>query len=151
MSWRSIQLNNQVCDQDQLILNLFQNKTVNYVGPDHQFKTLLMHNTASENLVLILNSPVWVSDVISICKQHLTHRVETFYIGINRYCLKGNDTCRTFKNTGNRGGDLLHFVSDIASSQGFLVTKSGQFDNDLGRYFNFVQPLTWVYGHKSTN
>ena len=55
------------------------------------------------------------------------------------------------KSTSNHGSDLIDFVTELASHQGFLVTKSGQFDNDLGRYFNFVQPLTWVYGNNSTN
>lgn len=151
MSWRSVQLGNALCDQDRLILSLFQNKTVNYIGHDSEFKSLLDHDMNSDNLVLILNKPVWVSGIVSVCKQNLTSTIKTFYIGINRYWVQGNDTDRTFENTGNRGSDLLHLVTNIANSQGFSVTKSGQFDNDLGRYFNFVQPLTWAYGHKSTN
>lgn len=151
MSWRSVQLGNGLCDQDQLILSLFQNKTVNYVGHDYEFKTVLDHDPGSENLVLILNKPMWVSDIVSTCKQHLTSTIKTFYIGINRYCLQGNNTNRVFKNTGNRGSDVLNLVSEVVSNQGFSITKSGQFDNDQGRYFNFVQPLTWVYGYKSAN
>jgi hypothetical protein len=151
MSWRTTQLGDQLCNQDQLILDLFQNKTVNYLGNDSEFKTHLTHDPTSANVVLILNYPIWVSEIITACQTHLTNNVDTFYIGINRYCVQGNDTGRFIKGTGNHGRDLINLVSKILKNQGFTVIKSGQFDNDLGRYFNFVQPLTWVYGHKSAN
>jgi hypothetical protein len=151
MSWRTTQLGNQTCDQDKLILDLFSNKSVNYVGTDTEFQQWLNHDVDSENLVLILNTPIWVSGIIASCKQHLTERVKTFYIGINRYCVQGNDTNSELIDTGNRGSDLIHLVTAIVERQGFSVSKFGQFDNDQGRYFNFVQPLTWVYGHNSTN
>jgi hypothetical protein len=151
MSWRSAQLGEEFCDQDKLILSLFPEKTVNYVGNDPEFRQRLSHSADSQDLILILNTPIWVSDIIASCKQHLTKQVETFYIGINRYCVQGNDTSKVLLDTGNRGGDLIHLVTEIVESQGFSVSKSGQFDNDQGRYFNFVQPLTWVYGHNFTN
>ena len=151
MSWRTIQLGNQLCNQDQLILNLFRNKTVNYIGNDHEFKQHLTQDPMSKNLVLVINHPIWISNIITSCNQNLTEKIESFYIGINRYCIQGNDTNKIIKSTSNHGSDLIDLVTELARYQGFLVTKSGQFDNDLGRYFNFVQPLTWVYGHKSTN
>ncbi len=151
MSWRFIQLGGQFCDQDKLILSLFSDKSVNYVGNDTEFRQCLTHDVESQNLILILNTPIWVSSIIASCKQHLTKQVETFYIGINRYCVQGNDTNRELLNTGNRGTDLIHLLIEIAEQQGFSVTKFGQFDNDQGRYFNFVQPLTWIYGYNFTN
>jgi hypothetical protein len=151
MSWRSIQLGDQLCDQDQLILQLFANQTVNYVGTDIQFRQNLTHQETADNLVLIVNRPVWVSDIIDDCRKHLTKHVNTFYIGINRYQLLGNNTSRKIKNTGNHGGDLIQFMKEVVSEQGFTVSKSGYYDHDRGQYFNFVQPLTWIYGYKITD
>jgi hypothetical protein len=92
MSWRSTQLGEQFCDQDKLILSLFPDTAVNYVGNDAEFQQRLSYNVDSKNLILILNTPIWVSGIIASCKQHLTKQVETFYIGINRYYVQGNDT-----------------------------------------------------------
>jgi hypothetical protein len=151
MSWRTTQLGNQLCEQDKLIVSLFDNKDVNYIGVDFEFQQKLEHNPDSENVVLILNTPMWVSDIVAACRQHLSPSVRTFYIGINRYQVLGNNTTRIFNTTENLGADLISLLADIVLEQGFTVTKSGQFDHDLGRYFNFVQPLTWVYGHNVTN
>ena len=151
MSWRTVQLGDQLCDQDRLLMDLFDNVSVNYIGFDHEFKQQLMHDPDSNNLVLILNSPIWVSDIVASCQKYLINSVETFYIGINRYLVLGNDTTMLVENTTNRGSDLIHVITEIAKTQKFSVTKSGHFDQDRGRYFNFIQPLTWVYGHKITN
>jgi hypothetical protein len=138
-----------MCNQDQLILDLFGGADVNYIGPDFEFKNQLQHNSGSARLILILNSPVWASDILSACQTHLTKNIELFYIGINRYQVLGNDTSTPIKNTKNISSDLLNYITDIIKKQGFAVSKTGQFDNDQGRYFNFVQPLTWVYGYKT--
>lgn len=151
MSWRTVQLGDQLCDQDRLLMDLFDNASVNYIGFDHEFKQQLIHDPNSNNLVLILNSPIWVSDIVASCQKYLIDSVETFYIGINRYLVLGNDTTMLVKNTGNCGGDLIHIITEITKTHKFSVTKFGQFDQDRGRYFNFIQPLTWVYGHKTTN
>jgi hypothetical protein len=151
MSWRTTQLGNQLCEQDKLIVSLFDNKDVNYIGVDFEFQQMLEHNPDSENVVLILSTPGWVSDIVAMCRQHLSPSVRTFYIGINRYQVLGNDTTNIFNTTENPGADLISLLTDIVLEQGFTVTKSGHFDRDLGRYFNFVQPLTWVYGHNVTN
>ena len=37
MSWRSVQLGDAICAQDQLILDLFQNQCVKYQGHDVEF------------------------------------------------------------------------------------------------------------------
>ena len=151
MSWRSIQLGQELCDQDKIILDLFQNKQVKYVGIDREFRQRLNTSTTAKNLVLVLNQNQWCSDIVKACQQHLDSTIDKFYIGINRYIILGNDTNRNVQLTGQHGNDMVEFVSSIVSEQGFTVTKYGVFDNDLGRYFNFVQPLTWVYGTKATN
>lgn len=151
MSWRFTQLGNQLCDQDRLILSLFENKSVNYVGKDPEYQNWLTVDPQSKNLVLIFNSPMWVSDLINNCRKHLSPDVEIFYIGINRYQVLGNDTNLVFKSDTAHGLRLLNLISTVVLHQGFEVIKSGHFDHDLGRYFNFVQPLTWVYGHNLTN
>jgi hypothetical protein len=111
MSWRITQLGDQPCDQDKLILNLFSNKTVNYVGPDIDFRLWLNHDIESENLILILNSPLWVSDVITTLQTHLTNRVQTFYIGINRYQILGNDTDIVDTGIDNFSTNLINFIT----------------------------------------
>jgi hypothetical protein len=151
MSWRGTQLGDQLCDQDQLILQLFDGQTVNYVGTDSQFQQNLTHQATADNLVLILNKPIWISDIVNNCQTYLTKHVNTFYIGINRYQLLGNDTSRKINNTGHHGSDLIEFIKEIVFQQGFAVSKSGYYDCDRGQYFNFVQPLTWIYGYKITD
>jgi hypothetical protein len=132
-------------------MELFNNMHVNYIGTDNEFKQHFTHDSTSENLILILNSSMWVSTIIANCKQHLASHVKTFYIGINRYCILGNDTNKVIRNTENHSTDLIQFITNITEDQGFIVTKSGMFDQDLGKYFNFVQPLTWVYGYNTSN
>jgi hypothetical protein len=132
-------------------MGLFNHNDVNYVGPDFEFRQKLNHRSDSKNLVLILNTPMWVSDIVMSCQKNLCRGIRTFYIGINRYQVLGNDTTRVYGTTENCSLDLIHLLSTQVKEQGFDVTKSGQFDHDLGRYFNFVQPLTWIYGHDVTN
>ena len=149
MSWRRTQLDQSLCDQDRLILQLFENRSVKYIGQDAEFAEHLTVDNDSPNLILIINQPVWCSELVSLCKTHLTAPIQTFYIGINRYCIKGNDTKVNINLSDSKGKDLIDFVSGQAS--GYVITQSGHHDLDLGRHFNFVQPLTWVYGHKTTN
>jgi len=151
MSWRQTQLNQSQCDQDRLILQLFAHTPVKYVGQDLEFAKLLIQDNHAENLVLIINQLVWSSDLISLCKNQLTESIKTFYIGVNRYYIKGNDTTVDFKLSEHKGKDIIDFISSQLQVHGYSTTKSGYFDQDLGRYFNFVQPLTWLYGHKTTN
>jgi len=149
MSWRSTQLNQELCDQDCVILDLFADKDVNYIGRDVEFKKLLNHNSSATNLILIVDDNVWCSDIIKMLNQHLKYSVETFYIGLNRYCVKGNDTEEKFLGTGKHGNDLISMIDNVVSKLNYSVIKSGCYDNDFGRSFNFVQPLTWVYGSKT--
>ena len=149
MSWRSTQLNQELCDQDRVILDLFAGQDVNYVGGDHEFEELLNHNSSSKNLVLIVNHNVWCSDIVKIFEQYLIDPIDTFYIGLNRYCVKGNDTEEKFSNTSSYGQDIISMISNMVARLGYSVNQSGSYDNDLGRHFNFVQPLTWAYGSKA--
>jgi hypothetical protein len=149
MSWRSTQLNQELCNQDRVILDLFHHKDVNYIGNDNEFKRLLNHNNSSTNLILIINHNVWCSDIVKFLCQHLKHPINTFYIGLNRYCVKGNDTQEEYLNTGNHGNDLVLMINNVVAQLGYSVSKSGSYDKDLGRHFNFVQPLTWAYGSKA--
>ena len=151
MSWRSTQLGSDLCDQDQLILNLFDDRPVRYIGTDTEFAANLNCDQSSTALILILNQPLWLSQVVEQCRQHLTDPVDTFYIGINRYCVKGNNTTSTFADTGSPGRDLINMLESVIQELGYTKIDSGYFDQDLGRYFNFVQPLTWIYGTKNTN
>ena len=151
MSWRQTQLDQSLCDQDRLILQLFENCSVKYIGQDAEFAERLTVDNDSPNLILIINQPVWCSELVALCKTHLTDLIQTFYIGINRYYIKGNDTTVNINLSDNKGQDIIDFVSGQAQASGHVTTQSGHYDQDLGRHFNFVQPLTWVYGHKTTN
>ena len=151
MSWRSVQLGHRLCDQDKIILDLFNNEPVKYVGIDTEFKQHLNEDSSASNLILVLNQPMWCSDVIQSCHTHLTSSINKFYIGVNRYYLLGNDTTRSIPRTNHFGHDYINFLTTIVNELGYCVTKTGTLDNDLGHYFNFVQPLTWIYGNKITN
>jgi len=150
MTWRSVQLGTGACNQDNIILELFNNKPVRYLGSDIEFSRRLNINDTAPNLILILNHPLWCSDIVKACCLHVDKTVDTFYIGINRYTILGNDTNRFNVSSGQHGTDIIKFLDSVLSEQGFCVTKSGSMDNDLGYYFNFVQPLTWIYGTKVT-
>jgi hypothetical protein len=151
MSWRRTQLDQSLCDQDRLILQLFENRSVKYIGQDAEFAEHLTVDNDSSNLVLIINHPVWCSELIALCKTYMSDPIQTFYIGINRYCIKGNDTTVDINLSDSKGQDIIDFISNQAQASGYVITQSGHYDQDLGRYFNFVQPLTWVYGNKTTN
>jgi len=144
MSWRSVQLGNSLCNQDQLILDLFQKESVNCVGTGPEFTQYLNYDPQSKNLVLIINYAHWVSDILKICQENLTDNIECVYFSVNRYYLLGNDTDIIADN-------VVELLSQIVSKYGFKVIKKSNVEKDLGRYFNFIQPLTWVYGNKITN
>jgi hypothetical protein len=151
MSWRRTQLENQLCDQDQLILGLFNNRSVRYIGDDVEFAQHLTLDNTSTNLILVLNSPMWISDLYRILHKNLTHPVTNFYIGINRYYILGNDTTMIIEDFGQAGANIIQVVDKIVKKLNFKITKHGTYDHDRGRHFNFVQPLTWAYGSHVTN
>jgi hypothetical protein len=151
MSWRSTQLNDQFCDQDRIILELFKNKSVRYVGNDYKFAQHLSIDNNSNNLVLIINDPMWISELCDYLINHLAFPITTFYVGINRYQITGNDTNMLIKNTDHQGENIIKVVDQIISKLNYKIIKQGSYDNDRGRYFNFVQPLTWIYGLHATD
>jgi hypothetical protein len=151
MSWRSVQLGSDLCDQDQLIIKFFGNQPVKYVGLDQEFAANLTCDATSSKLILILTQPLWLSEIVNNVQQSLVAPIDTFYIGLNRYCVKGNDTNRNFIGTGALGSDLVDFLESVINKLGYEKKESGYFDADLGRYFNFVQPLTWIYGTQKAN
>lgn len=144
MSWRSIQLGNSLCDQDQIIVNLFQYKPVNYVGKDAEFAQHLNCSPSANNLILTINRAHWVSDILKICQEQLTNKIECVYLSVNRYCLLGNDTELIVD-------DVVELLVWAVGQYGFEVIEKSKIERDLGRYFNFVQPITWIYGKKITN
>lgn len=146
MSWRTVQLNDNLCDQDLLILDLFKNKSVRYIGKDTEFSQHLTVSEDAKNVVAIFNQPGWLSDLLAFINDIVnTTELEDFYVGINRYCLYGNDTDIAFpENSTSR--DLIDLLTKKFNSYGFVVTKFGVNDQDQGKYFNFVQPITWIYG-----
>lgn len=149
MSWRSAQLNNKLCDQDQIILDLFKNKSVRYISNDLEFAANLRLDQSSKHIIAILNKPFYLSELIKFVNDILVNS-ETFYFGVNRYYLLGNDTNLLFDNTTN-GKNIINLISKLAVSNNCNIIQSGHFDNDKGRYFNFVQPLTWAYGSDISN
>ena len=151
MSWRRTQLGNQLCDQDRLILELFQHQSVKYIGNDLEFAQQLTLDDTSTNLILILNKPIWISDLYCILNKNLTFPVTNFYIGVNRYYILGNDTTMIIEDLGQAGANIIQVIDKIVRKLNFKITKHGTYDYDHGRYFNFVQPLTWVYGSYVTD
>jgi len=152
MSWRSLQIKQNACTQDQVILNLFKNKIVRYVGRDLEFAAKLDTNDNAKHLIAIINSPLWLSTWIDRVRSLLeVSRYETFYIGVNRYHIIGNDTNLKFDTNCDSGMHIINLLSKIATQQGYTVTQSDYFDDDLGRHMNFVQPVTWVYGTSINN
>lgn len=146
MSSRQIQLNNQLCNQDLIILDLFKNKSVKYVGTDYEFAQHLRIDQSSKDLILILNRPLWLSEVCTQIKNSLAEPTDTFYIGINRYTVLGNDTNLQITHGHTHSDTLINFVKQIVADLNYIVVDSGAYNNDRGRYFNFIQPLTWIYG-----
>jgi hypothetical protein len=146
-SWRSIQLSGGTCSQDLLILDFFRNKKVKYVGDDLEFSQLLDLDDTATNLYLVINYNLWLSELISVVENNLLNKkYQSFYFGINRYRIIGNDTEIIFNQSIDTGKQIINLVSSICNQNGYSVQNSGYFDKDHGRYMNFIQPLTWVYG-----
>jgi hypothetical protein len=80
MSWRSVQIKQKACSQDLIIFDLFKNKKVKYVGKDQEFASRLALDDNATNLILIVNSGYWISDLINTIELHLENKYESFYI-----------------------------------------------------------------------
>lgn len=147
MTWRYTQLGNDSCDQDKLILSLYENCPVRYIGTDYEFARKLNIDEQSKHTVAVFNTAGWLSGLISFVES--LRYCQSFYLGINRYVILGNDTTLAFDNSKPNGEQLISLVSAILPT--FDIAKSGYFDDDQGKYFNFVQPLTWVYATNKSN
>lgn len=146
---RLLQLGDQLCDQDRLILELFKNKSVHYDGHDLIFANHLNQTGRKNNLVLIINSPFWLSELINKINSSCCEDFESCYIAINRYYLLGNDTLPNLSILPNIGETLIKLITDCLATKNFIVQKYGHKDHDHGKHFNFVQPLTWIYATNS--
>lgn len=151
MTWRSLQLRSGDCTQDSIVLNLFQGKTVRYVGTDKEFEKRLQLDPASKNLIAVVNRSIWLSELIEFIKVNLSVPTESFYFGVNRYLVQGNDTTVEFDPNQASGLSLTKVMQQVAESLGYHVTQSGYFDDDRGRHFNFAQPVTYIYGTQRPN
>jgi hypothetical protein len=141
MTWRLVQLDNALCDQDQVILSIYKDRPVKYIGNDDEFTKHLLIDSNSKDVVAVFNTDSWLSDLVSFVKNLGAY--DSFYLGINRYVIQGNDTNFVFDLSKPNGQQLLELVSIILPQ--FDIIKSGYFDDDQGKYFNFIQPLTWIY------
>jgi hypothetical protein len=95
---------------------------------------------------------MWLSTLIDRVRTLLEpNKFETFYIGVNRYQILGNDTDINFDQSCDSGAIITRLLTTISTQQGYKVSKSDYFDNDRGHYMNFVQPVTWVYGTSITD
>lgn len=147
VSWRFVQLKETNCDQDNIILNLYKDVPVKYIGSDSEFSSRLVLDDSSSHVVAIFNSAGWLSEFIDFVQS--LNSADSFYLGINRYIILGNDTNLKFDCSQPAGKCFIDLVGKVLPS--FDIKKSGYFDDDHGRYFNFVQPLTWVYATNRSN
>lgn len=150
MSWRSIQIKQGSCTQDQIILDIFKNEPVKYQGKDLEFAEKLNVDPESKNLIVIINDIIWVSELIDNVSKLFDRQYNKIYIGVNRYLIAGNDTDIEFNREIKSGQLITDLISRIATYRGYQINKVGFFDEDFGRFMNFVQPLTYVYA-TSTN
>ena len=147
--WREAQLGTTLCDQDILIKQLIGNSKVRLHGEDVGFEQFCQIDPESELCVIFLQKKRWLSEIKKECADFLSQPTSRVYIGINRYTIKGNDTfyCLADSDLTN-GQQILNWMSYHLKSLGFKTIQQGCFELDRGRYFNFVQPLTWTYAEK---
>lgn len=150
MSWRSIQIKQGTCTQDKIILDIFKNEPVKYQGKDFEFAEKLNVDPESNSIIVIINDIIWVSELIDNVSKLFDQRYNKIYISVNRYLIAGNDTDIAFNKEIKSGQLITDLISKIATNRGYQINKVGFFDEDFGRFMNFVQPLTYVYA-TSTN
>ncbi len=148
---RLVQLGNNLCAQDKIILDLFKSKSVSYIGHDSNFASHLNQSGDQNNLILILNSPFWISDLLNKIEKYCLPNIKSCYLGINRYYLLGNDIKVTYRCNSEVGSNLINIAETQLSAKGFDVKSKGADDNDKGKKFNFIQPLTWIYATNNNN
>lgn len=151
MTWRNLQLNNRDCTQDEIVLSLFRNCSVRYVGRDQEFQKRLQIDPASPHLIAVINESIWLSDLIEFIREQLRPTTERFYFGVNRYLIQGNDTTLQLDPAMPSGGQIVSVMQKTVEKLGYQVTQHGYFDEDRGRHFNFAQPVTYIYGTQRTD
>ncbi len=151
-TWRETQLGNDLCDQDRIILDLVKGRSVQIRGDHYDFAHHLCLDQSSDFLIILLNRRLWLSEIKQIIDENLAKNINNLYIGINRFIVLGNDTRSIYKdNNIGRGQQILDILQKFIAVQKFSIKCQGSMDHDQGRYFNFVQPLTWLYAERETN
>ena len=152
MSWRAVQLGSKTCDQDRKILDLINQRSIRIHGDHQGFDQFCNIDPQSDFCVIFLNTPVWLSEMRDSLYQYLEPPTTHVYVGINRYQIKGNDIgyC-PINHSDNYSHQILTWASQVLATLGFESLQQGCMDRDLGRFFNFVQPLTWIYAERATN
>lgn len=152
MNWRLIQLGSTTCDQDRKLLELIDNRSVRIHGNHQGFDQFCNLEPQSDFCVIFLNSPAWLSEMRNRLQEYLQLPTTCVYVGINRYLIKGNDTeYRMTNHNDGHGQQILTWAQQQLTKLGFVCLQQGHMDKDLGRFFNFVQPLTWIYAEHATN
>lgn len=152
MNWRTVQLGSATCDQDRKLLQLIDRRSVRIHGNHQGFDQFCNVNPQSDFCLIFFNTPAWLSEIRDRLHKYLEPPTTCVYIGINRYQIKGNDIgpC-TVNSTDNHSQQILSWTQQILSTLGFKCLQQGYMEQDVGRYFNFVQPLTWIYAEHATN
>jgi hypothetical protein len=152
MTWRDVQLGSNLCDQDRLILDLVQERSVRIHGDNTGFDRFCNIDPQSDFGLIFFNRSLWLSEIRQQLRDFSAKNIKCLYVGINRYQIKGNDTSYSSKNQNDTPGvELLCWLEHCLAEIGFSVKKKGFFDEDRGRFYNFVQPLTWLYAEYATN
>lgn len=152
MTWRDVQLGSDLCDQDRLILDLIQRRSVRIHGHSMGFDKFCDIDSQSDFGLIFFNQPLWLSEIKQQLLDFSAKNIKYLYVGINRYQVKGNDTSHSPENQNDTPGvELLCWLEHCLTEIGFSVKKKGFFDEDKGRFYNFVQPLTWLYAEYATN
>lgn len=151
MNWRAIQLGDQLCEQDQIILDLVAGRPVRIHGNHYGFDRLVEVDDQSDFCLIFINQPLWLSEVSDLCIRYLQQSTQNLYIGINRYQIKGNDTDYQSAADLSPGQALLEWLGTLLTNSGFTIKAQDCLEKDLGRHFNFVQPVTWIYAEHETD
>jgi hypothetical protein len=149
MNWRTVQLGTDTCDQDREILNLVGQRSVRIYGEHLGFDQFCRTDQHSNFCLIFFNRPLWLSEIQQRCIDSVTIPTKYLYVGLNRYQIKGNDIKYSLNYPGlSCGQAVLRWLENCVIDLGFTVVKKNCYENDQGRYFNFVQPLTWIYAEK---
>ena len=93
MNWRSVQLGDDSCDQDNIIKELIDNRPVLIHGRDHGFSRMVKIDDKSETCLIFFNEPLWLSTIRDRCSLYLSQDIKHCYISINR-CKGDRVRCR---------------------------------------------------------